>query len=242
MPSVPFDADLAGPAVEVHLLGTIDYGACLKLQELLHQRVGKRQDGQICVLLCEHPRIITVGRGGSAADVRSEAGLIRRREIEVRWVKRGGGTVVHTPGQLAVYPIVPLNWHGFSVGEYLDLLETAMLHTVRQLGYSAERRPGLHGVWGRSGRLAQLGVTVRDWVTLHGAYVSVSPATGLLRLVEPRSVDDRVGSLTAEHGKPVKMTAVRAEVVSQLTAAFGCNRYHLHTGHPLLRRRRAGGF
>jgi lipoate-protein ligase B len=156
-------------------------------------------------------------------------------------VKRGGGTIVHTPGQLAIYPIVPLSWHGFSVGEYLDSLETAILHTVRQLGYSADRRAGRHGVWGRSGWLAQLGVAVRDWVTWHGAYLNVSPATGLMRLVEPQSADDRAGSLTAEHGRPVKMTAVRAELVSQLTAAFGCTRYHLHTGHPLLSRRNVSG-
>jgi hypothetical protein len=30
------------------------------------------------------------------------------------------------------------------------------------------------------------------------------------------------------------MTAVRAALVAHLAAAFGCQRHHLHTGHPLL--------
>jgi hypothetical protein len=36
------------------------------------------------------------------------------------------------------------------------------------------------------------------------------------------------------------MPAVKAALVQQLAAAFDCERYHLHTGHPWLRRRSAG--
>jgi lipoyl(octanoyl) transferase len=231
-----FDADFVGPAVEVHLLGTVDFARCLWLQEKLVRQIGSRFDGQICLLLCEHPEIITVGRAGSAADVRTDAGMVRRRQIEVRWVKRGGDTLVHAPGQLAVYPIVPLAWHGFSVGEYLDLLETAILRTLRQLGFAAETRPGRRGVWGRTGQLASIGVAVRDWITWHGAFINVCPSMGLFRLVASSTdEDDRKSCLLAERSKRVKMTTVRSELISQLTEALGCSRYHLHTGHLLLR-------
>lgn len=238
MSGMPFDADLLGPAVEVHLLGTLDFGRCLRLQEELVGQIGSRHDGQICVLLCEHPEIITVGRGGSEADVHREAGVLRSREIEVRWVKRGGGTMIHAPGQLAVYPIVPLRWHGFTVGEYLDLLEAALVHTIRRIGLAPETRPGRHGVWGRTGQLATLGIAVRDWVTWHGAFLNVSPAMGLFRLVDTDPVEGtRMTSVAAERGRPVRMATVRAELVAQLTDTLGCTRYHMHTGHPLLRGR-----
>jgi lipoate-protein ligase B len=240
MTSMPFDADLIGPAVEVHLLGSLDFDRCLELQQQLIHRAGSRQDGQICVLLCEHPKIITIGRAGTAADVNKEAGLIRRGQVPVRWVKRGGGTMVHAPGQLAVYPIVPLRWHGFSVGEYLDLLEAAVISALRRLGQPAERLAGRPGIWGRTGQLALLGVAVRDWITWQGAFINVCPAMGLFGLVNSGQHGvNRMSSLAAERNRPAKMTSVRAELVTQLTEAFGCSRYHLHTGHPLLRKRRA---
>ena len=41
--------------------------------------------------------------------------------------------------------------------------------------------------------------------------------------------------LVAERCGPVRMTAVRAALVRRLAECFGCDRYHLYTGHPLLR-------
>ena len=233
----PFQSDPSSPAVEAHLLGRIEFGQCLALQQRLVRRIGDRLDGQICLLLCEHPAIITVGRGGSPAEIRLDSGLLRSRQLEVRWVKRGGGCLVHAPGQLAVYPIVPLRWHGFSVGEYLDRLQSGILQTFSHLNLPAHPRPARHGLWGRTGQLAALGVAVRDGVTCHGAFINVCPAMGLFRLVEtdPQELSP-MSCLVAERQRPVKMTSIRAELVRQLADAFGCPRYHLHTGHPMLRR------
>jgi hypothetical protein len=41
-------------------------------------------------------------------------------------------------------------------------------------------------------------------------------------------------SLAAERRQPVRMAAVRATIVRHLATAFGCERYHLYTGHPLV--------
>lgn len=229
------DSRLDSPTVEAHLLGRIDFGRCLALQHRLVRRIGSRMDGQICLLLCEHPEIITIGRGGTPAQVHFDSRLLRTGQIEVRWVKRGGGCLVHAPGQLAVYPIVPLRWHGFSVGEYLDRLQAGILTTLEELGIRGDCRPGQHGIWGRTGQLAAFGIAVRDGLTYHGAFINVSPSMGLFRLVEPDPQMPRMSCLVAERHQPVKMTSVRPELVRQLTDAFGCDRYHLYTGHPWLR-------
>ena len=233
----PLDNQTSAPAVQAHLLGRIDFGRCLALQQRLVHRTAAGDDGQIRLLLCEHPDIITVGRGGSPAEIQSDAGLLKSGRIEVRWVKRGGGCLVHAPGQLAVYPIVPLRWHGFSVGEYLDRFQAGVLNTLGELGIHGEARPGQHGIWGRTGQLAAFGIAVRDWVAYHGAFINVSPSMGLFRLVDadPQGTT-RMSCLVAERGQPVRMTSVRAELVRGLTDAFGCDRYHLYTGHPWLRR------
>jgi lipoyl(octanoyl) transferase len=238
MSDMPSDTEPCRPAMEAHLLGRIEFEQCLQLQQRLIGPIGDRDDGQIVLLVCEHPQIITVGRGGSPGDIASEAGLVRNRQIEVRWVNRGGGCLVHCPGQLAIYPLVPLRWHGFSVGRYVERLQTGIAETLDDLGIHAQTLPGRHGIWGRTGQLAAMGITVRNWVTYYGAYINVCPPMGLMRLVESDPAGHTAMScLMAERCGPVRMTTVRATLVGRLAEAFGCDRYHLHTGHPMLRNR-----
>jgi lipoate-protein ligase B len=234
MPYGPPTAETQSPAVETFLLGRIPYLQCLALQERLRRQVAERNDGQIIVLMCEHPEVITIGRGGRPSDV-SARGALRSREIDTHWVSRGGGTLVHCPGQLAVYPIVPLRWHGLFLGDYLHRLQTALAGTLAELGVQIHVPPGRFGVWGRTGQIASIGVAVRDWVTSHGAFINVSPAMGLFRLVQSDPLaSSSAGSLAAERCGVVRMATVRAVLVRHLTEAFGCDRYHLYTGHPWL--------
>jgi len=236
MPITPTPVDTLSPAAEVYFLGTVDYARALALQQRLVYDLAGRGDGQIALLLCEHPTIVTVGRGGEAAGLPLGSTLIRSGQVPVRWVNRGGGMFLHTPGQLAVYPVVPLDWHRTSVGQYLDRLQAGIELALGDLGITGSHPPDGHGLVGRTGRLVEMGVAVRNWVTYHGAFVNVCPAMGLFRLVQgdpgrPR----RFGSLVAERGQAVRMTAVRAALVSRLTEVLGCDRHHLYSGHPLLK-------
>ena len=236
MTSDPIDTDLPRPALRAYLLHRIEFGRCLALQQRVARNMATQLDGNISLLLCEHPNVITVGRDGSAAGMHFDAGLLRSRQIEVHWVKRGGGCMLHTPGQLAVYPIVPLRWHGLSVGQFLDRFQSGLLAALVDLGLHPELATDGRGIMGRTGRIVSLGIAVRDWITSHGAFVNVNPSMGLFRLLESsRDEASRMGCLVAERQQPVKMTSVRTELIRQLATAFGCDRYHLHTGHPLLR-------
>ncbi len=238
MSSVVPDSAQQSPSVQTYFLGRIGFERCLQLQQRLVRQLAQRGDGQIALLLCEHEAVITVGRGGSPEQVASESRMVRSRQIDVRWVNRGGGCLVHCPGQLAVYPIVPLAWHGFSVGEYLERLRAGILETLTDLNVPARATAGSWDIFGRTGRLAAVGTAVRHWVTYYGAYLNVCPPLGLLRLAEINTEGPkRMSSLMAERRGPVKMTTVRATLVGHLAAAFGCERYHLHTGHPMLVRR-----
>jgi lipoate-protein ligase B len=94
------------------------------------------------------------------------------------------------------------------------------------------------GIWGRTGQLAAFGMSVRHWVTCYGAYLNVCPSMGLFRLVaSDPSVQTGMSCLAAERQGPVRMATVRAALVRRLAERFGCDRYHIYTGHPLLRAR-----
>lgn len=222
-------------AVETYLLGSIGFESVVALQQRLVFEAGGRTDGQIALLLCEHPSVITVGRLGSRAHIRLNDRELASRQLSVHWTNRGGGCLLHGPGQLAVYPIVPLDWHGFSVGEYLARLQNGIVATLDELGIAGETRAAKHGVWGRSGQLAHLGVAVKNWTTYFGAYINVDPAMRNFRAVESDPDGQTpASSLTVERRQPVKMATVRATIVRHMATALGCQRYHLYTGHPLM--------
>ena len=138
---------------------------------------------------------------------------------------------------MAIYPIVPLEHYGWTVGEYLGRLESGLLNMLAELGIHCATRPGWPGVWGRTGQLAAIGVAVKNWTTYHGAFVNVSPAMRLVRRVITDPVENApLSSLMIERQGSVKMTAVRSGLIRHLAEAFGAERYHLHTSHPLLAR------
>jgi lipoyl(octanoyl) transferase len=242
----PSETESYAPSLEAFLLGQIDFDVALALQQRLVEQSRDSDDGQITLLLCEHPTLITIGRSGSPGNVAMQSHLVRSRQIEVRWVNRGGGCLMHSPGQLAIYPIVPLRWHDLSVGEFLHRLQTGVIETLDDLNVptrpcrdanasKTETMSPVTGVWGRTGQLAALGVAVRHWITYYGAYLNVCPPMGLFRLVETEHAP--MSSLVAERCGPVRMPSVRSALVSRLAECFGCDRYHLYTGHPMLRRK-----
>ena len=226
-------------ALEVFLLGAVDFDAALFLQERLmrdvaQQGVSNSDAGPGRLLVCEHPPLITIGREGSRADINCDREELAARQIEVRWLNRGGGAVVHVPGQLALYPIVPLENRGLGLVAYRERLEQALIDTCRELRIRAWQKPGGSGVVCRRGQVAQVGIAVRQGVSSHGLYVNVNPRMDAIRLV--RSGEIRSSSLAAERGIPVAMPAVRESLIRRLAARLEYKRCHLYTGHPLLRR------
>lgn len=235
MSSIVRPAPFCGPpAVQVHLLGQVDFALCEALQQRLVYEASGRDDGQITLLLCEHDGLISVGRQGSRAHIRFSPRALESHRLDVQWINRGGGCVLHQPGQLAIYPIVPLACHGWTVGEYLSRLQQAIVDCLLELGIPAQTRAGQHGVWGRGGQLAMLGVSVKNWVAYHGAFLNVSPSMYLTRWIKTDpGQDSPAACLVAERHQLVKMTRVRESLIRHLISAFDGDRYHVYSGHPL---------
>ncbi len=222
--------------LETHLLGTLDYGACLALQQRLVFESSGAVDRRISLLLCEHPLLVTIGRQGSRSHVLFSPEELVSNRLDLTWVARGGGCVLHAPGQLAVYPIVPLSRYGWTVGEFLTRFESGLLDALQGMRVTAHIPAGRRGIWGRSGQLIAIGTAVKNWTTFHGAFVNVAPPMHLVRGIIADAVD-RVpaSSLAVERQQAVRMTDLRTRLVPSLARAFGCERFQLYTGHPLVR-------
>lgn len=227
----------ASSSLEVHLLGSVDFDAALFLQERLAYEISGRSDTLGGLLLCEHPPLVTIGREGSSSHLPAERRELTARNLDVRWLNRGGGCLVHAPGQLAAYPIVPLDRLGLGLVDYRTRLEDAVLDVCREMKIPAERHEQEPGVGCRNGQTAFVGIAVKSWVAYHGLFLNVCPNLDLLRLVQSNA-EGRISSLAAQQRRGASMHAVRESLIRNLAARLNYESHHIYTGHPLLRRTR----
>jgi lipoyl(octanoyl) transferase len=228
---------LTDGSLEVHLLGEVPFDDALGLQQRLVYEAGGHSGRTIWLLVCEHPPVITIGRLGSRAHLRASAAELASRQIELRWVNRGGGLLVHSPGQLAVYPIVSLAAQGWQVGEFLSRFRAGLKGVLTDVGLDKHLEQQDLALAGRTGQLVHFGLAVKSWTTYFGAYINVAPARFLAKLVETDPIAGLpTSSLMIERQSPVKMASVRAAVIARLAESFSMPRHHVYSGHPLLSR------
>jgi lipoyl(octanoyl) transferase len=225
------------PVVQVYLLGSVNFEAALALQRrLVFEIAGNR--AAAALLLCEHPPVISVGRQGSWAHILCDREELRLRRWRVRWVNRGGGCILHMPGQLAIYPILALDRLRLGVQDYLDRFQAALVALLDDFNIRGESHPGQIGLWVKRRPIASVGVAIRDWVTYYGAALNVNPDLQPFRLVLTDGPASRpMTSIEREHYGRLRPAFVRERLLEHFTDRFGFARTSLFFNHPLLERK-----
>ena len=226
----------AGSVLRVYLLGSLEFEAALTLQRTLaYESAGERHLASL--VLCEHPPLITVGRDGSPAHIRCDRDELRARRWPVRWVNRGGGCLLHLPGQLAVYPIVPLDRHGLGLTDYLQRLQRILTSVLHDFGVRGGTRPGQAGVWVGARLIAGVGIAVRDWVAYFGAALNINPDLAPFRILRTDPNErEPMTSLERERRGRLRPSMVRERLIEHFNAAFSFERTSLFFNHPCLAR------
>ncbi len=230
------------PPLEIYLLGLVDFDDIQQLQRRLVYDLGDRETGGGALILCEHPPTISVGRSGSRAHILLDDDELRSKGVAVRWVNRGGGCVLHLPGQLVGYLAMPLAVSGLDIRRYLDGLHRVLMGVLREFDLEGATRPDQPGIFLGHARVASVGVAVNRWIAYHGFTLNVST------FLEPfESLDEPAGrpgvpalrqtSMESRRQRPAPMAKVREAVIRRVEEVFGLERHHLYTHHPLIRRK-----
>jgi lipoyl(octanoyl) transferase len=226
------------PPLEVYLLGLVDFEDVQQLQRRLVYELG--EGGGAALVLCEHPPTISVGRSGSRTHIIPDDDELRSLEIRVRWINRGGGCVLHVPGQLAAYLVWPLDRLGLKLQGYLDGLYRALLGLLREFDLRGTTWPEAPGVFLDHARVASVGVAVNRWIAYHGLTVNVGSFLEWFDLLDEPGIGPyplRQTSMEARRQRPAPMARVRETLIRQLETVFGLERHHVYTTHPLIRRK-----
>ena len=226
----------AGAALQAYLLGSLSYDTVLALQRrLVYKVTGDRDQG--FVVLCEHPPLITVGRQGSRAHILFEPDDLRSRQWPVRWVNRGGGCVLHLPGQLAIYAVLALDRLGLDLPAYLTKLQSALVDLLGDFDVRGEIRPNAAGVAVGGRPIAQVGVAVCQWVSYYGAVLNVNPDLAPFRKILGHPPCLPMTSLERERHGPLRMSMVRERLLAHIESRFDFSRTALFFDDPTLCRR-----
>src|SRR5438094_6532571 len=192
----------------------------MSLQEkLVEMRQKELVDDQL--LLLEHPPVITLGRGGDAANLLAASETLRREGVRFFETTRGGDITYHGPGQLVGYPIVHLGEGRRDVRRYVTAIEEVLIQTVAEYGIEAQRIEGRRGIWVGNEKIAAIGVRIARWVTSHGFALNVNTNLNHFRLIRPCGLNGTgVTSIARRVGRAVPLGDVRAIVAEKFAEVF----------------------
>lgn len=147
------------------------YEQALRLQGLLNA------EAYTGLLAFESQETITLGR---AADKTEEllvsSAFLEERGIALLSTDRGGKATWHGPGQLVGFPVVNLKdiyGDARAVKRFSEELLLGLAHACAALGVkSVETRTDFPGLWTSRGKIASIGLTVKDGFVFHGFSVN----------------------------------------------------------------------
>jgi lipoyl(octanoyl) transferase len=226
----------AGLTLQTYLLGSLEFETALVFQRRLAFQVTEART-LAALVLCEHLPLITVGRDGSRIHILCEPEELRARRWAIRWVNRGSGCLLHLPGQMAAYPVLPLDRLGLGLQAYLDRLHEVAIAVLDDFSVRAEPRPGQAGLWVNGRPIAGIGIAVRNWVTYYGIYLNVAPDLEPFRRVRFSGSSEPMTSLARERRGLVRSALVRQRFVEHFAAHFHFDQLSLFSDHPSLAKR-----
>ena len=211
----------ADKALQCIDLGLIAYQPALTLQENLHRCRKDERIGDTALFL-EHTHVYTLGRRGDNSDILLNEAQIAARGIEIFQSNRGGQVTYHGPGQLVVYLIVNLYNAQRELRLFVETLEQSLISWLKNFGIQAGIDPAHPGVWVGEQKIAALGITVKEKVTMHGLALNITTDLSLFAGIIPCGIKDRgVTSLAQLIETPPSMASVKEGIANELARNFG---------------------
>jgi len=214
----------SGPAKQAvsfilhHDLGQISFDGALELQERAIEEYREKSTGLPVIFSLEHNPVITCGRSTETSNLLLTEDGYREHGIDVRVIDRGGDVTYHGPGQAVIYPIIALRQHKLRAGEYVALLEEAMIRTCSDYGVNAYRRVGFPGCWTDRGKIGAIGTAVKaGGITKHGLAFNVSTNLDHFNLIVPCGIMDKpVVRLNDLTDSPAETPEVAEKIVNYI--------------------------
>ncbi len=171
-------------------LGCLDYEDSFCLQKQLHKE--RQQDLQpAALLILEHPPVITFGRSADKKNILAGADYLKKKNIKVIGVDRGGDVTIHMPGQLVAYPIFDLRLLGKDIHLFIRTLEQVMLEFLSIYRIKGQRVKDFIGAWVSDRKIGFVGIGISKWISFHGLSININCDLEFFSLIRPCGIPDK---------------------------------------------------
>lgn len=216
-----------GPSIQVCRLGSLAYLEAWTLQKKLAE-LRKRNLIEDCLLILEHPHVITYGRNVGAGSLLLNESDLKTRGVELVESDRGGDATYHGPGQLIAYPIIDLKVDMQDIRKYVWTLEECMIAVMAEYGITGDRLEGAPGAWlkaqtsdGQDCKMGAVGIRLSRWVTHHGIGFNVNTDLSFFKLIVPCGLSDKgVTSLESVKGRILDFRQVQDHFIKHFSRLF----------------------
>jgi lipoyl(octanoyl) transferase len=196
---------MARPCIVYQFPDPVPYPTAWQMQTELVQ--ARKLDPHLpdALMVLEHPPVYTLGQGSTRQFLKFD---LDNPPAPVYFTERGGEVTYHSIGQLVIYPIFHLQFHQKDLHWYLRQLETVIIHTLADYGLTAHRKQGLTGVWIVDRKIAQIGIKVSRWITMHGVSLNVNMDMAGFTKIVPCGIKDYGCTQLADFISPIGLYQV----------------------------------
>lgn len=204
-------------------LGLIDYKEAWDLQKTVFNQRIKNEVSDILFLL-EHPHSYTLGKIAEKNHLIGNEDFLKKNNISVYYIDRGGDITYHGPGQIVGYPIISLEDWKKDTHKYLRALEEVIMKTCIEYGLTPNRDSKYTGVWIAGKKIAAIGIKVSRWVTMHGFAFNVNTDLKMFGGIIPCGIVGKdVTSLKNELGIDISIDEVKISLLNNFKEVFNYN-------------------
>ena len=171
-------------------LNQIDFSSACDIQRRAVKDVISGENSRI--IFAEHPHVFTIGRNFHNYDLLVTRQILKKLNITVCKIDRGGSITYHGPGQIVCYPIIDLNRGKKDIRAYIRALENIIINVLSLIKIDAHAKKELTGVWVKDKKIASIGIGVSRWVTYHGFALNVKPDLKYFSLINSCGLKDLV--------------------------------------------------
>lgn len=160
-----------------------EYMGLKKFEELdlLQKKMVSEMKGtnQLLIMGAEFESVITLGlRADATCDIMSP------QQVPFAKTDRGGFATIHSPGQLIIYPMIDLRFHGLGIKQYIDILFKTTGEVLTALGVESEYDSEKPGLYTSKGKISFVGIKVDQGVVRHGLSLNVCNDLSLFQMIK----------------------------------------------------------
>jgi len=167
------------------------------------------------VWLLEHPPVFTMGlkgRDGSRTDIDG---------IPLVYTDRGGDITYHGPGQLVAYLLMDLQRRGWGPKHLVTAMEQAVIDLLADHGIQGARRVGAPGVYTTTGKIAALGLRVKQGCSYHGLALNIDMDLAPFFRIDPCGYPGQAVTQMADLGIRADLETIGRELAGKLAVQLG---------------------